>query len=75
MPYANPTELPDNVRNVLPMDAQEVYLEAFNSAWDKYEDPNDRRGATREEAAHAGAWAAVKAKYEEDDDGDWHPKH
>ncbi|HET8791374.1 MAG TPA: putative cation transport regulator ChaB [Modicisalibacter sp.] len=75
MPYDNRDELPDNVRNVLPSHAQEIYQEAFNSAWDEYKDPDERRGnASREETAHRVAWAAVKSKYEKGEDDKWHPK-
>lgn len=75
MPYDSITELPDNVRDNVPRHAQEIYKEAFNSAWDQYEDPEDRRGDSgREETAHQVAWNAVKQKYEKGDDGDWHRK-
>ncbi|GAB2789456.1 putative cation transport regulator ChaB [Halomonas shantousis] len=75
MPYASRNDLPDNVRHVLPAHAQDIYQEAFNSAWDEYKDPEDRRGhASREETAHRVAWAAVKSQYEKGGDGKWHPK-
>lgn len=75
MPYDKRSDLPDNVRNVLPEHGQEIYMEAFNSAWDEYDDPEDRRGdASREETAHKVAWAAVKSKYEKGDDERWHKK-
>jgi len=73
MPYDSVDELPENVRNVLPKHAQEIYKEAYNSAWEQYADPEDRRGdASREETAHRVAWAAVKNEYEKDgDSGKW----
>lgn len=44
-------------------------MEAYNSAWDEYKKPEDRRGdASREETAHRVAWAAVKKKYEKKGD-------
>ncbi|MDF2625568.1 MAG: chaB, partial [Kosakonia cowanii] len=53
MPYKAKSELPDSVQHVLPAHAQEIYKEAFNSAWDQYKDKDDRRGdASREETAH-----------------------
>lgn len=65
MPYTSLAELPEPVRQVLPQQAQEIYLAAFNSAWDQYRDAEDRRGDdSREEVAHKVAWAAVKQKYE-----------
>jgi cation transport regulator len=72
MPYQRNSELPDQVSNALPEHAQTIYRKAWNSAWDDYKDPEDRRGdADREEVAHRVAWAAVKEKYEKNDDGDW----
>ena len=75
MPYQSTNELPESVRNVLPEHAQEIYKEAFNSAWDEYKDPSQRRDdADHEEVAHRVAWSAVKQKYEKGDDGKWHEK-
>ena len=44
MPYKTVDDLPDNVTNVLPKHAQEIYRAAFNNAWDEYKDPDERRG-------------------------------
>lgn len=75
MPYSSISELPEGVRNVLPKHAQEIYKEAFNSAYEEYDEPSERRGnASREEVAHKVAWKAVKAKYKKGDDGKWHEK-
>lgn len=75
MPYQHIDELPDSVQNVLPNHAQDIYKEAFNSAWEEYKNPEDRRDdAGREEVAHRVAWSAVKNKYEKGADGKWHPK-
>lgn len=64
MPYASIDDLPKSVREHLPRAAQEIYLGAFNSAWDEYASAGKRRGgATREATAHRVAWAAVKLKY------------
>ena len=74
MPYHSANDLPDNVRNVLPKHAQEIYLAAFNNAWDEYKDPEERRGdANREETAHKVAWSAVKKEYEKRGD-EWRKK-
>ncbi len=75
MPYRTTQDLPDNVRNVLPEHAQEIFKEAFNSAHDEYADPSDRRDdADQEETAFKVAWSAVKAKYEKGADDKWHLK-
>ncbi len=77
MPYPKRSDLPDSVKDNLPAHAQEIYMETFNSAWDEYKDPDDRRGdASREETAHRVAWAAVKKKYEKDgESGNWVAKN
>ncbi|QDW66375.1 putative cation transport regulator ChaB [Luteimonas granuli] len=75
MPYSSISELPESVRDNVPKHAQEIYREAYNSAWDQYADADDRRGdASREETAHKVAWSAVKEKYAKGDDGKWHAK-
>ena len=76
MPYKTVAELPERVRDHLPAHAQEIYRAAYNSAWDGYKRPQDRRtDESREEVAHKVAWAAVKQDYEKDDaSGEWLPK-
>lgn len=67
MPYEKLSELPDSVRDNLPHHAQEIYKEAFNSAWEQYDHDEPR--------AHRVAWGAVKNDYEKDEDsGDWKKK-
>ena len=74
MPYESVKELPENVRGALPKEAQEIYKEAFNSAWDQYDDAEDRRGdQSREETSHKIAWSAVKESYEKQG-GEWQKK-
>lgn len=64
MPYHSKKTYP-TASAVLPEHAQEIYKEAFNSAWDQYKHSEDRRGdASREETAHKVAWAAVKHDYQ-----------
>lgn len=74
MPYDRNEDLPEDVEDALPEYGQEIYRKAFNSAWEQYEDPEDREGeASREETAHAVAWSAVKNEYEKVD-GQWRKK-
>ena len=64
MPYTEVTELPENLREILPVGAQRVFIEAFDSAWDKW---------WEEDRCFAYAWGAVKrAGYRKGDDGKWH---
>jgi cation transport regulator len=71
MPYHSNAELPDNVKDNLPKHAQDIYREAFNSAYERFSDPDKRRGdASRDEASHKVAWNAVKQEYHKED-GEW----
>ena len=64
MPYQTKTELPDSVRDNLPSHAQDIYKEAYNSAWDQYKHDVER--------AHRVAWGAVKNEYHKDEkSGKW----
>ncbi|WP_337022821.1 MULTISPECIES: putative cation transport regulator ChaB [unclassified Pantoea] len=75
MPYKSRDSLPDSVKHVLPAHAQDIYLAAFNSAWDEYKDKKDRQDdSSREEVSHKVAWAAVKHTYEKGSDDKWHKK-
>ena len=67
MPYREINDLPESVRNNLPEHAQEIFLAAFNNAWDEY--------GRDEERAFRVAWAAVKNKYAKDEKtGKWKAK-
>lgn len=75
MPYASLSDLPNSVTNNLPEHAQEIYKEAFNSAYDKYKDATHRKSDdSREDVAHKVAWSAVKRKYEKAASGKWYQK-
>lgn len=76
MSYQNLNELPDNIINHLPKHAQEIYKEAFNNAFEEYQDLRKiRDNSSREEVAHKVAWNAVKNKYKKNEKtGDWELK-
>jgi len=60
-PYDTIDDLPDNVKNVLPVGAQVIWLNAFNSAIDD---------GKSEASARKIAWGAVKKKYKKVKDKD-----
>ena len=68
------TEIPLSEMVIYPKHAQDIYKEAFNSAYDEYAKPSERRGdSDREETAHRVAWSAVKrAGYAKGEDDTWH---
>lgn len=64
MPYKSIDELPDNLRAV-PKHAKEIYMAAYNSAYDgTCKDSGERK----ESCCAAIAWSAVGKKYEKKDD-------
>lgn len=72
MPYDRKRDLPDQVRDNLPEQAQTIYRKAFNAAWKQYAPPDTRRGdAGLEETAHRVAWAAVGKVYAKNAQGEW----
>ena len=60
MPYATVSDLPPAARRS-PPHAQEIFLSAFNNAWQTYVDRSPRE---QEEIAFQVAWAAVKKQYD-----------
>ncbi len=72
MPYDNKKDLPEQVKNVLPAHAQDIYAAAYNNAWEEYKDKEKRYGnESREEVSHKVAWSAVENVYKKDNNGNW----
>jgi cation transport regulator len=66
MPYAGTSELPPDIRSVLPIPAQQIFVRAFNSAYNGSCNGND-------ECSMKIAWEAVKAGYQKVESGMWQP--
>jgi len=66
MPYATNADLLDAIRDELPDDAQTIYREEWNAAYEKY-------GGDKSKAIRL-SWTAVKKEYEETD-GNWTKKN
>jgi cation transport regulator len=72
MEYQNINELPQTLRDVLPEDAQKLYMEAYNRAWREY-DEESTIGQSRETLAHQQGWVAVRHEFVKDEGiGVWH---
>lgn len=70
MPYKSTDDLPNRIKQNLPLHAQEIYLKAFNNAYEEYSNP--RKGSENlEKTAHKVAWNAVKKKYQKNNEGSW----
>jgi len=65
VPYERKADLPDAIKK-LPSEAQDIWRKAYNAAWEQYSDREDR-----EAVSNQVAWAAVKTKFEQDEDGNW----
>ncbi len=71
MTYQSREEIPATVRDVLPPDAQDLYLARYNEAWEMYEE--DRHRLPRDSFAHQAAWAAVTREFVQDEkSGTWY---
>ena len=63
MPYDSNLDLPNSVQRHLPLHAQNIYREAFNRAWVRYDYDQGR--------AYRIAWGAVKRDYGKTPGGRW----
>lgn len=63
MPYDRMSDLPPAVKDHLPEHAQEIFLAAFNNAFEEHKSERDA-----EERAFCIAWGAVKRSYEKTGD-------
>ncbi len=76
MHYASIQELPAVVRHHAPTEAQWLYLQAFNAAWEEYCYLADGHGDhALEETADRVACEVIGEGYLRDSNGDWHPRH
>ena len=67
MPYQNNEALPDNIKNSLPQEAQNIWRDAFNSAY--------AQNKGDEEKCNKQAWGAVtNAGYQKNEKGEWAKK-
>lgn len=63
MPYVTNADLSHKISERLPEHAQTIFREAFNNAYEQYHGD--------EAIAFRVAWAAVKKKYEKNENGMW----
>lgn len=67
MPYQDIRALPNRVANYLPKHTQEIFLAAFNHAFEEY--------GRDEKLAFRFAWSAVERNFEKGEDGERQKKH
>lgn len=68
MPYKDLNDLPYLIKDELPNHAQEIWMKAYNNAYEEYANPEARRNPkdSRETVANKVAWAAVDSQYTKD---------
>lgn len=72
MKYTNASELPSTIRDVLPLEAQELYMKIYNESME-LELAGDVHTMPRESMAHQMAWDAVTREFVHDARaGTWH---
>ena len=73
MPYKKIKDLPEPIQKNLPEKAQNIYMSAFNHAFESYgDDPSKIKTADSvEEVAHKVAWSAVKKSYMKNENDKW----
>lgn len=72
MIYTMTSELPSTIREVLPIEAQELYIQAYNEAMAMKLSETDH-ALPRDSMAHQLAWDAVTREFVRDEQtGQWH---
>ena len=72
--YDTIEELPEEIRRHLPLEAQRIYLDAYNQAWEEHDRLRQHRqeSLSPESLAEEIAWAAVQTRFYRGDNGSWH---
>jgi cation transport regulator len=74
MRYETRKDLPATITDVLPQDAQEIYLEAYRAMWDEYDEESTGHLSSHE-VAHRQGWMAIERAFVQDPKtGTWHRK-
>jgi cation transport regulator len=72
--YKSKSDLPKTLREYLPEELQDIYLKAYQRAWEEYEDTQGG-DIGREAVAHRDAMMAVEHDYVYHEDmGKWYAK-
>jgi cation transport regulator len=71
MRYEKKSDLPATIRDILPEEAQQVYLEAYQRSYDDYEE-GEGGDLSRESVAHRDGWTALQREYRQNrETGEW----
>ncbi len=68
--YETPDDLPKNIRQELPAEAQELYVAVYRRTWEECNMGDEGSVGDLAETAHDAAMLAVESKFEKRD-GQW----
>ena len=72
MIYTSREELPDDIRQTLPQEAQNLYMKAYNAAYKANEDAHRPPHISLHQFANEHAWKAIEREWEKDtEDNVW----
>jgi cation transport regulator len=72
--YTETSQLPVTIRETLPAQAQQIYMDAYNEAWE-LQPAGGHHGLSPESIAHQIAWDALNQEYVHDvKRGKWYRK-
>lgn len=71
MRYESINDIPETLQDVLPEEAQEIYLEHYQQAWDDYDEEKGGE-LSRDGVAHRQAMHAVRQQFVQYKDGKWY---
>lgn len=71
MRYESVEDIPETLQDVLPEEAQQIYLETYQEAWDEYEE-GEGGELSRDGVAHRQAMHAVRQDFVQSKDGKWY---
>lgn len=71
--YDSKEDLPESIKLDLPEEAQTIYFEAYNQAYENYNAEEEPGETGRQSVATRKAWATVKRDYVHDEEtGKWY---
>jgi len=72
--YKSKEDLPETLTSILPVEAQELYLEGYQRGWSMY-DADTSSELDRPSVAHRQGWTMVRKEFAQDEGtGKWHRK-
>lgn len=66
MLYKSREELPENIREALPEEAQNLYIKAYNSAYKDHQDSQRPAHVSLHQIANEQAWKVVGREWQKD---------